>query len=180
MALWQFRVILLPEQVLLRNYGIMPLTIPMEVAEDSAWWSDAQPLPGFERQIDFILPAIKSWSDSMRMWGQEDGNDAYVSYVDKNKSAVEEIAFRVDARAIPTELVGAICNLAMQLGCVLMTASYEILRPEESTVLKAIGQSTAKKFVDDPVSTLRNLDQSKIQDRLNHFAERRNDRARRE
>jgi hypothetical protein len=40
----------------------------MELAEDSAWWSDVQPVAGFEKKIDLILPPMKSWSDRMRMW----------------------------------------------------------------------------------------------------------------
>jgi hypothetical protein len=77
MAIWQFRLILIPENALLSKYDVLPLTIPMELGEDLAWWSEVQPQTGFERRIDMILPRMESWSPEMRMWGQEDGNDAY-------------------------------------------------------------------------------------------------------
>jgi hypothetical protein len=157
MAIWQFRLTFVPEKVLLSKYDVLPLSLPIELAEDFAWWSDVQPPEGFERQIDLILPQMDSWSTSMRMWGQKDGDDAYVCYVDESKRAVQEIAFRIDAGAISPELVRRICVLAKQLGCVLMTASYEILAPDESMVLAAINQSTAKKYIDDPFSTLRSF-----------------------
>jgi len=48
-----------------------------------------------------------------------------------------------------------------------MTADYEILVPEQSMVLATIQQSTAKKFVDDPVATLRKLGQPEMQKRFN-------------
>jgi len=141
----------------------------MELAEDFAWWSDVQPPAGFERKIDLILPPMESWSESMRMWGQKHGDDGYVCYVDKHNKIVEEIAFRVDARTISLELVRRICSLATDLGCVFMTSEYEILPPDESMVLANINHSTAKKFVDDPVSTLQVLDQQKMQERMNHI-----------
>jgi hypothetical protein len=153
MAIWQHRLILLPEDVVLRQYDVLPLTIPMELAEDFAWWSDVQPPAGFERKIDLILPPMESWFESKRMWGQKHGDDGYVCYVDKDKKIVEEIAFRVDARTISLELVRRICSLATDLGCVFMTSEYEILAPDQSMVLANINHSTAKKFVDDPVST---------------------------
>jgi hypothetical protein len=140
----------------------------MELAEEFGWWSDNQPSVGFEKQIDLILPQRGSWSASMRMWGQQHGDDAHIVYIDDNKNRVEEIGFRVDANAISPELVRRICILARQLGCVLMTADYEILAPDESMVLAAINRSTAKRFVDDPESTLRSLDHRKIEERANY------------
>jgi hypothetical protein len=52
MAIWQFRLNLIPEKVLLRRYEILPSVIPEDLAEDLPWWSDVQPPSGFERQID--------------------------------------------------------------------------------------------------------------------------------
>ena len=167
MAIWQFRLIFLPEKVLLGKYDVLPLAIPQDLAEDFSWWSEIQPPAGFEEQISLILPAIASSSTSQRMWGQKDRDDAHVLYVDESKSKVEEIAFRIDASAISSEIVHRICILARQLGCVLMTAEHEILAPDESMVLAAIHHSTAKKYIDDPVATLRSLGQPEVQERLN-------------
>jgi hypothetical protein len=168
-ALWQFRIVLIPEAALVKIFGIVPTAIPMELAENFAWWSDFQPPTGFERQINTILPQMESWSDTMLMWGQEHGNDAYVCYIDKSKSTVEEIGFRLDARNVSAALVSATCSLAKQLGCVFLTTEYAILQPENSDVLRAIQYSTAKKFVDDPASALQNLDQTKLQKRLDYL-----------
>ena len=113
MAIWQLRLVLIPEKILLRKYDVLPLAIPMELAEDFAW---VQPPAGFEQQIDLILPQMDSWSTRMRMWGQKDGDDAHVCYVDENKNKIEQIYFRFDARAISPDLVHRICVLARQLG----------------------------------------------------------------
>jgi len=169
MAIRQYRLILLPEKVLLAKYDVLPPEIPMEVAEDFSWWSEIQPPVGLEQQIDRILPRTDSWSTSMRMWGQEEGHDAHICYVDDSKETIEKLAFRIDARAISGDLVRDICMLASKLGCVLMTADYEILGPDESMVLTALSHSTARKFVVDPAATLQSLDHAKLQERANYL-----------
>ena len=169
MAVWQYPLTLIPESVLLTKYEILPLSIPMEVAEESDWWSDVQPAAGFEQRISSILPEAKSWSTSMRIWGQGESDDAHVAYSDDTKETVQEIAFRIDAYKTSSELVCGICLLARQLGCVLMTEYYELLVPDEAMVLAAVSHSTAKRFVDDPVSTLLGLDHQKLKDRANYL-----------
>jgi hypothetical protein len=49
-----------------------------------------------------------------------------------------------------------------------MTAEYDILAPDESMLLAALNHSTAKKYIDDPVSTLRSLRQPEVQKRFNY------------
>ena len=149
MAIWQFRLTLIPERVLLNKFEVLPLVIRQELAEDFPWWSEVQPPSGFEERIDGMLPELTSWSTSMRMWGQKHGNDAYVCYADETKNKTVEIAFRLDARDISQELVRGICTFASELGCVLMTSEYELLAADEAMVLQALSGSTAKKFVDN-------------------------------
>jgi hypothetical protein len=141
----------------------------MELAEESDWWSVSQPATGFDQQISLILPEAKSWSTSMRMWGQEEGDDAHVVYSDDRKETVREIGLRLDANKISRELVRRIWLLAQQLRCVLMTADYELLLSDEAMVLAAVNQSTAKRFIDDPASTLLGLDHQKLGDRANYL-----------
>ena len=169
MAIWQYRLILIPEAVLLEKYDALPLSIPMELAEDFAWWSDVQPEAGFERKIDLILQPMESWSENMRMWGQKHEDDAYVCYVNESKKIVEEISFRVDARTISLEVVRRICRFATDMECVLLTSEYEILAPDEAMVLANLNRSTAKRFVEDPVTTLLGLDQRKMRERIDHI-----------
>jgi hypothetical protein len=169
MAIWQHRLILIPETVLLKKYDVLPLSIPMELAEDFAWWSEVQPEAGFERKINLILQPKESWSESLRMWGQKHGDDAYVCYADESKKIVQEISFRVDARTISHDIVQRICRLATDLKCVLLSSEYEVLAPDESMVLANVNCLTAKRFVDDPTATLQGLDQQKMQKRIDHI-----------
>ena len=169
MAIWQYRLRLIPESALLTKYEILPLAIPMELAEEFRWWSSNQPASGFEQQISLILPEAKSWSTSMRMWGQGESDDAHVIYSDERKDTIEEIGFRLDANKISPDLIHRICVLTRQLRCVLMTGDYKILVADEAMVLAALNHSTAKRFVDDPASTLLTLDHQKMQHEANNF-----------
>ena len=45
----------------------------------------------------------------------------------------------------------------------------QILLPDESMVLTAINDSIAKRFVDDPETTLRSLDQKKMQEGFDYL-----------
>jgi hypothetical protein len=69
MAIWQFRLMLLPAAAVEQQCGGIPDSIPQELAEDFAWWAETQPPKDFECLIDQILPERGSWSDSMRIWG---------------------------------------------------------------------------------------------------------------
>lgn len=70
------------------------------------------------------------------------------------KRRVDSIEFRVDVHLLSPALVKEICLPAKQFGCVLMTRAYHIIPPDEATVLAAMNNSMAKRFVEDPVSTL--------------------------
>ena len=157
MAIWQFRVVLVPQSTFETRGEPLPVSISSVEVADQLWWSKVQPPEGFERQIDLMSPEIESWSEEIRIWGSEDTNDAHVCYTDASKKVVEEIAFRLDVRDLSPDLVRMICALAQQLSCVLLTADSEILRPVQSEVLAAIRNSTAAKFVSNPATTLRNL-----------------------
>jgi hypothetical protein len=155
MAIWQFRLDLIPTSALRAKFGTAPTTVPHELAEDFAWWSDAQPPAGLEASIDVILPRANSWSTEMLIWGDERGDTASVCYNSNRK--IEWIGFRVDVRRLSPTFVTSICRLAKELECMLLTGQYHLIAPDDQAVLAAINQSTAKNYLDAPVSTLLSL-----------------------
>ncbi len=160
MAIWQFRLTLLPESVVQQQCGEIPERLAEELVEDFPWWASLQPPKHFEDLISRILPERASWSDSIRMWGYKHGDDAMVIYIDEEKSTVEEISFRLDAGNISPRLVRDVANIAAKLGCVLMTPDYEVLCADEVRVLAVLINSTARRFVEDPVNTLKEIGRS--------------------
>jgi len=159
MAIWQFRLDLIPTSALHAKFDNIPTSIPQEMAEDFQWWSDVQPQAGLEARVDVILPKADSWSEDLLIWGDERGDKASVCY-DKNRK-VEWIGFRVDVRKLSLSFISDICRLSNELGCVLLTGTYNLIVPEEQTVLAAISRSTAQRYLEDPVKTLRSLKPSK-------------------
>jgi hypothetical protein len=163
MAIWQYRLILLPSKILASREGSLPRNLAPSIAEEFSWWAAYQPPAGFEQKIDAILPQSDSWSTSMRMWGQKHAHEAWVCYEDESHARVEEIGFRIDVRRKLEEYSQAIVNLSSELGCVLLTPEYDIVMPERSAVLAAIQGSTAKKFLHDPIAALRSVDQKRFE-----------------
>lgn len=169
MSIWKFRLYFIPEQGLFARYETLPFSLPVELAEEYDWWVGNQPPVGFERQIEATLPRMESWSKSARMWGwKEIGGDAQVWYTNDDHTTVEEIQFRIDSRAVSDDLIRLTCELARRLKCVLMTSEYKIVVPDEPIVRRAFRESTAAKFMVDPVGTLEALDTDEIQRRADY------------
>jgi hypothetical protein len=160
MAIWQFRLDIIPEQAIRNKYETLPIMLPKEAVEEYPWWSDIQPPASIESSIDNILPRTNSWSESMRIWGDEQGDTASICYANDEKNRVTWMGFRVDVRNLSRIFVSHICSLAGELGCVLVTGSYHVLKPDDAAVLIAINESLAKSYLDDPVATLRAIKQN--------------------
>jgi hypothetical protein len=89
--------------------------------------------------------------------------------VDERLVSINEIGFRLDARSISKDLLSRICTLVKNLGCVLLTPEYEVLVPDESMVFEAIARSNARRFVEDPTSTLLNVKTKSHDARINRL-----------
>ncbi|MFP2957335.1 hypothetical protein ACLEPN_05755 [Myxococcus sp. 1LA] len=152
MAIWQFRIDLIPMSALRAKFGTVPISVPQDLAEDFDWWSDAQPPSGFKERLDSILPGAGSWSEEMLIWGDERGDTASVCFDDTHR--VQWVGFRVDVRSISHSLIRKICALASDWGCMLMGSTYHLMAPNEKAVLAAIGRSTAKRYIENPIATL--------------------------
>jgi hypothetical protein len=155
MAIWQFRIDLIPEKAICSRFACVPVSLTRELAEQHQWWAGHQPPPGFENRLTNLLPEVRSWSASMRIWGDERGDTASVCY-DSTRN-VEWIGFRVDVRHLTVGFVEGICDLAKLLRCMLMTKDYHLLAPEPNEVLLCINRSPARQYLDDPASALRGL-----------------------
>ncbi len=153
MAIWQFKVFVIPECALIKKFGNIPIGVTRDLTEEYGWWSDYP--GGFEATLEAMVPETKSWSRTMRIWGEERSNAVLVCYDNENR--IEEITMRIDVSELSPPFVRDVCAFPKQLGCVLVTYDYHVLAPEETFVLEAINNSRARKYLEDPVSTLRAL-----------------------
>jgi hypothetical protein len=155
MAIWQFSLDLIPELEIRKEYGLIPISLPREKAEGHPWWEGHQVPTNLEQTLSLLLPEIPSWSPTMRLWGDERGDCASVCY--DQPGHFEWIAFRVDARAVSLPFIQGICRIAMEIGCLLLTGENHLLTPEAGLVMASLERSTASKYLDDPVETLRSM-----------------------
>jgi hypothetical protein len=160
MAIWQFKTQLIPEQRVREHYGRIPVTIPVDDTDNVQWW-DGIPLPkGFEAEITAMLPVTESWSSSSHMWGdhKNDTDFAWVMYTDESLTTVEAIEFRFHAAEISSAYVTQACEFAARHGCLFVdNRSRRVMMPTVASLMDGLKKSAARKFVDDPVTTLTNL-----------------------
>lgn len=157
MAIWQFSLYLIPNESIKRMFKDTPSKLSLDVAEDTSWWSGYQPHRGFENTIHTILPEMHSWSESLRIWGDESANAILVGYLTGEKREVEEIEIRIDVSNLSNEFVLRACRWAADLDCLGRTKAHEVVRPEYFEVHETIMRSRAMRFVQDPVKTLQSL-----------------------
>jgi len=157
MAIWQFRLDLIPRKAIFEKYDTLPVTLPKDLVEDFPWWVGILPPKGVETAIDSVLPRAKSWSESMCLWGDERSDTASICYNNDSKEEVEWIGFRLDIRNLSIGLLEKICEFAKEIDCLLVTGSYQVLQPDKSNIIEAIHNSSANSYLRDPFSTLQKL-----------------------
>jgi hypothetical protein len=146
MALWQFVLDLVPASA--ANVGGMPAARMSREQLDtvSLGFSNADAATLFVR-LQALLPEKKSWSQSLRIWGDEKTDDIQVWMDDK---LIEGVQFRLDVSHLSLALVGGICAVARHFNCVLATRDGAIIQPNRETVIRMILASPAMRFVRDP------------------------------
>jgi hypothetical protein len=154
MAIWQFSCSLLPRAVLLSRFGGLPAGLPSEVVEDVPWWAVQQPPLGYESVIESFAPPAKSWSESIRIWGREGGDDVHVTL---EGDRVVWISFRLDLREFSHPFAEGALRLADHCGCVLWGPSGRPFLPDWESLLAALRDSNSMRFVINPREFLEGL-----------------------
>jgi hypothetical protein len=163
LALWQFKLLLTPTVLVTRTDGCLEELLSDSQSEAVSCWPDIQPVPGFAKWIDALLPKAETWSDEIDFWGDKEGNRAAVCYTDSQKATVELIEFEVDVRDVSPTFVKGVCSLARALSCIFLVGKERVcvpnrvIEPNEQAVAEAIESSFARRYLDDPISALQSL-----------------------
>ncbi len=157
MAIWQFQTFMLPRSAVLRHFGSVPADVPEESLSDIAWWSDMQPPADYETRIGQIAPRYDSWSDSISMWGSEQGDRIHVLLDEPERRTVEEIVIRIDLRQFSRDFTAGIVRLAAEFDCVLWVEPHRVVEPTMRLLCEAILQSQSAAFMRDPEGFLKSL-----------------------
>ncbi|MBF9151359.1 hypothetical protein [Novosphingobium jiangmenense] len=146
MALWQFSLDLIPASAAtVEGTAVIRLrrdqldAIPLDLSSE-----DAGRLFGW---LNRLLPEAVSWSDSLRIWGDVRKDDVKVFL---SSHGIESVQYRLNAADLSIHLISGICAIARKLGCVFASSECGIVQPTDEAVIRAIMQSPATRFVQDP------------------------------
>jgi hypothetical protein len=149
MAVWQFRLGLIPRQPLIDRFGEIPES--RTNTDEWAWLWDTQPPEDYHCMIESFTVPYKSWTPDIMMWGSENGNRLHV--VMEAGRVVE-----VNARLCPGEkwidFAEGIILLAKHCDWVLSLNDGKLFLPDFSVLTLAVLESNAMKFCKDPLEFL--------------------------
>lgn len=146
MAAWQFVIDLIPASSA-RVAGVTAARMSREQLDEiDLAFSNADAEVLFAK-LDSLLPEKKSWSASLRIWGDEKTDDIQVGF---DGHSIDNIQFRLNVADLGLPLVGGICDVARHFDCILATRDGAIIQPSREAVVRTIMQSRAVQFVRNP------------------------------
>jgi hypothetical protein len=147
-AVWQFKISLLPQQWLDAG-GAVDALFGEESYDMSTAWEQAD-LESIKRRIASILPPGKSYSESQLHWGSYETDDIQLF---SENSRVQDLSVRFDLRRPNRRLFDLIVAAAEELHLALVDVARKQVVPRDLQALsRAAAMSGAADFVKDPIS----------------------------
>ena len=142
MALWQFKMTLVPTELV----GDRSSLTEQEYNEE--WMGLRQPPEDFKVRFAAILPSRKSWADNLAQWGRQDGD---LIEVWQSSDRVESISARIDCRDLNAQFIRQIFDLAREWGFRLVYNRYRTVLPDDwEGFVRAVCDSPNLKFMQAP------------------------------
>lgn len=157
MAIWQFKIELLPTDEVRFRVGEPPCSLPATFQGSvgyhstnggSFWTSRATSVavPYFRK----LLRETQSWTSDALMYGEEDG--------DKVEVWDDSVVAMIDCRNLDESFVFGVLSIANALECSLLVVETGWVIPAEKEFLvREIESSRALRFVSRPEAALRSL-----------------------
>ena len=167
MAIWQYLLIVVPEDSIDSNYEcIIKNNKTKFLPETDAFWKNFDGnIPSIISKLDQIIPKA-NWGDETYLnWkgnGQnEEDNDASICLSD-DRSKIESFQFRIDLRKESNinNVLQAILNLCKKNHFILIDLKGEIFRPNLEDISKSIKASNATSFLNDPIQFFEDLNKN--------------------
>ena len=128
----------------------------------SAAWKNNQPVVNFAELILNVLPCAESWSDSLRIWGDQSRNDIQVG---SEGDKVEFVMARIDTREDTSLMCAKIVDLARALDCCLFFPAARAVAAADTAVLgAAVRNSRAVCFSAAPFNCIEQLNRTPSND----------------
>jgi hypothetical protein len=153
-AVWQFKISLLPQQWLDAG-GALDALFGADGYDTSAAW-ELTDLESIQRRIGSILPLGQSWSESMVHWGSYETDDIQL---ESENSRVQNLSVRFDLRRPNMPLFDLVVAAAEELHLALVdVARKQVVARDVQALLRAAAASGAASFVKDPIAFLASVE----------------------
>lgn len=150
MAVWQFVLDLIPASAA-HVEGVTAARMSREQLDKIVLVFSNADAELLFTNLSALLPEKKSWSASLRIWGDEKTDDIQVGLIGPS---IEDVQFRLNAAELRLHLIGGICTIARHFDCLLAAREGAIIQPYREAVVRTIMQSRAMQFVRDPQQVL--------------------------
>lgn len=168
MAIWQYLLIVVPENSIDNNYQCIFKNNTKEfLPETTSFWKNFEgDIPSIISELDQIIPKDK-WGDNTYFNWKGDGNndednDACIC-LSADKTRIEEFQFRIDLRKASNviNVLQSILNLCKKNNFVLIDLKGKIYKPKIEDLIESIKASKSNAFLIDSIEFLENLSNEK-------------------
>ena len=154
MAVWQFKIALLPQQWLDAG-GAVETLFGADGCDTSAAW-ELTDFESIQRRVGSILPPGQSWSDSLIHWGSYETDDIQLF---SENSRVHDLSVRFDLRRPNMPLFNLVVAAAEELHLALLDVARKQVVPRDvQALLRAAATSGAASFVKDPIAFIASVE----------------------
>ena len=155
MAVWQFDLQLMPDQIVPDAPDCIESAITDDGLDTTNWWLPNQPNDDYRQIIARAYSPLDSWCPEILRWGDEDNVlvEAFIS-----DGTLEGIGIRVDVRNIDRESIASMTQLAAKLDCqIYVMETQQIVIPDVDSFLPHLARSKAVEFARDPKGFIERL-----------------------
>lgn len=146
MAVWQFELDPIPAHAALIE-GVPAIHLGQEIRDTIVLGLSPSDRKQMIETFDDLLPRQQAWSPGLMVWGNTRGTDIQL-YLDED--GTDALKVRIDAKTFTTDLIDALCIIALAFDLVFLTERGAVLQPISETVLRALLHSPARHYVEDP------------------------------
>jgi hypothetical protein len=163
MAIWQYLLIVVPENSIDKNYNIFEDNETEFLPDTNSYWATfTGSSNSIISELDQILPKANWGNETYLNWkgdsNTEEDNDACICLTD-DKSKIEEFRFRIDLRKPSniTNILQSILKLCENHNLVLIDLKGVIFEPKLEDIIRSIKTSNTMSFISDPIGFFEDL-----------------------
>lgn len=153
MALWQFDLQLMPNQLVSNATEVIASAICDGLIDTSNWWLANPPKDTYRQDIADTFAPLTSWSTDLLRWGDE---ELVLVEALLEDGQVVGIGIRVDVRYIDRDAISKLIQLIAKMDCqFFLMETRQVVAPDVDEFMTLLKTSRAVQFVRDPEGFLK-------------------------